>query len=51
MKKLAIYRNKEFSGILIEESRGNYVFEYDDAYFLDSSKPAISLTLPKPQQK
>ena len=51
MRKLAIYRNKEYSGILSEESKGNYVFKYDDAYFLDITKPAISLTLPKSQQQ
>ncbi len=47
MKKLAIYRNKEYAGTLTEESRDRYVFLYDDAYYADTTKPAISLTLPK----
>ncbi|MBX3240962.1 MAG: HipA N-terminal domain-containing protein [Chitinophagaceae bacterium] len=51
MRKLAIYRNKEYSGTLIEESRDRYIFRYDDSYFIDSNKPAISLTLPKSQQE
>lgn len=51
MRKLAIYRNKEHAGILTEKNRNEYVFRYDDIYFTDSTKPAISLTLPKSQQE
>lgn len=51
MRKLAIYRNKEHAGILTEKNRNEYVFRYDDLYFTDSTKPAISLTLPKSQQE
>lgn len=51
MRKLAIYRNKEYTGILTEKSRAEYTFRYDDAYFSDTAKPAISLTLPKSQQE
>ncbi len=51
MRKLAIYRNKEYAGILTEKSRDEYVFRYADAYFTDTTKPAISLTLPKSQQE
>lgn len=51
MRKLKVYRNKEYAGTLTEESREKYVFKYDDAYFSDTSKPAISLTLPKSQQE
>lgn len=49
--KAAVYHNKIFAGILIEESRQLYTFRYDDDYFADTSKPAISLTLPKTQQE
>jgi serine/threonine-protein kinase HipA len=49
MRKLAVYRNKEYAGTLTENRRTEYVFRYDDAYYTDSSKPAISLTLPKSQ--
>ncbi|MBX2924777.1 MAG: HipA N-terminal domain-containing protein [Chitinophagaceae bacterium] len=51
MRKLAVYRNKEYAGTLTELSRDKYVFRYDDAYFADSNKPAISLTLPKSLQE
>lgn len=48
---MEIYRNGIFAGILTEENRKNYTYRYDDVYFKDSSKVAISLTLPKTQQK
>ena len=51
MRKLAIYRNKEYAGTLIEENREKYVFKYDEAYYSDTSKSAVSLTLPKSQQE
>jgi HipA-like protein len=51
MRKLAVYRNKEFAGTLTEENREKYVFKYDDAYYSNTSKPAVSLTLPKSQQE
>ena len=51
MRKLAIYRNKEYAGTLTEESREQFVFRYDDNYYNDTSKPAISLTIPKSQQE
>lgn len=51
MRAMEIYRNGIFAGILTEENRKNYTYRYDDVYFKDSSKVAISLTLPKTQQK
>ena len=51
MRRLEIYRNKENAGTLTEESRELYTFRYNDAYYNDSTKPAISLTLPKSQQE
>jgi HipA-like protein len=51
MRKLAIYRNKEYAGTLTEKSRDKYVFRYDDTYYADTTKPAVSLTLPKSQQE
>ncbi len=47
MRKVEVYRNDIFAGILSEENRKMYVFRYDDVYFNDNTKPAISLTLPK----
>lgn len=49
MRKAAVYRNENLAGILTEENRQHFSFRYDDAYFNDSSKPAISLTIPKTQ--
>jgi len=51
MRKAEIYHNKKLAGILTEENRRRYVFRYDDAYFYDDSKPAVSLTLPKTKQE
>jgi serine/threonine-protein kinase HipA len=51
MRKVEVYRNGILAGFLAEEDRRNYVFRYDDNYFADSAKPAISLTLPKTIQE
>jgi HipA-like protein len=51
MKEAIIYRNNEPAGRLIKTDAGTYVFRYEDAYFLDSSKPSISPTLPKKNQQ
>lgn len=51
MRKLKIYRNREFAGILTELSRENYVFAYEETYYNDNSKPPISLTMPKSQKE
>ncbi|MFN3298900.1 MAG: HipA N-terminal domain-containing protein [Sediminibacterium sp.] len=51
MRKLGIYRNREFAGILTELSRENYVFVYEETYYNDNSKPPISLTMPKSQKE
>lgn len=51
MRKAEVYRNGILAGILTEQSRNSYLFRYDDTYFNDSSKSAISLTLPKTQQE
>jgi serine/threonine-protein kinase HipA len=47
MRKAGVYRNGEFAGTLTEENRNSYIFEYDEIYYSDSSKPSVSLTLPK----
>lgn len=47
-----VYCNGEFAGMLTEEKPGmNYTFRYDDKYFLNPEKPAVSLTLPKTKQE
>lgn len=51
MRKTEVYRNEHLAGFLTEENRRHYIFRYEDAYFSDRNKPAISLTLPKTQQE
>jgi HipA-like protein len=51
MRQAEIFRNKQLVGILTEESQQSYVFRYEDSWFQDTTKPAISLTLPKRQQE
>ncbi|HXI01524.1 MAG TPA: HipA N-terminal domain-containing protein [Sphingobacteriaceae bacterium] len=51
MRKANIYRNGELIGSLVEESQEHYIFQYDEDWYRDSSKPAVSLTLPKSQKK
>ena len=49
MRRAEVYRNGILSGILSETDGGSYRFIYDPEYFNDTSKPGISLTLPKKQ--
>ncbi len=54
MRQAAVYRNRELAGVLTEndaQTGKGYTFRYDDAYFADPHKYAISLTLPKTQQE
>lgn len=51
MRKAEVYRNGSLAGFLTEEDRRHFIFRYEDAYFSNNSKPAISLTLPKTQQE
>jgi len=51
MRTLEIYRNGILAGLLIEEHRNQYIFRYDESYFMDDKNPAISLTLPKSQKE
>jgi serine/threonine-protein kinase HipA len=51
MRSVEVYRNHELAGILTEENPRSYVFRYSDQYFSDTTKPAISLTLPKSNQE
>ncbi|MCF8360123.1 MAG: HipA N-terminal domain-containing protein [Prolixibacteraceae bacterium] len=49
MRRAEVYRNGVLAGYLTETDKRTYVFEYNQEYFTDNSKPAISLTLPKTQ--
>ena len=50
MRTARVYRNHALAGTLTE-AEGEYIFRYEDSYFLDSTKKSISLTLPKSQQE
>lgn len=41
-----VYKNKE-AGVLRQLDDGTFEFQYDENWLNDSSKPPISLTLPK----
>lgn len=51
MRAMEIYRNGILAGTLTEENRQYFVFRYNDNYFNNANKPAISLTLPKTQKE
>jgi HipA-like protein len=51
MRAMEVYRNGTLAGTLTEENRQRYIFRYDNNYFNDARKPAISLTLPKTQKE
>ncbi|MEN9597736.1 MAG: hypothetical protein RL596_47 [Bacteroidota bacterium] len=48
--KGGVYINGELAGVLERDSSRLYVFTYDEGYFINKQKPAISLTLPKSQK-
>lgn len=47
MKQGKVFNNNIVAGLISKLDDGTYEFEYEELYFMDSSKPAISLTLPK----
>lgn len=51
MRQAEVYINRVLAGILIEENRNSFVFQYNETYFADQNKPAVSLTLPKTQKE
>lgn len=51
MRQAEVLYKKETAGILTQNSEGSFVFRYQDSWFNNTEKPAISLTLPKTQQE
>lgn len=47
MRQLDVLYKDEKAGRLTQHDDGSFVFEYDKDWLGDSSKPSISLTLPK----
>jgi HipA-like protein len=50
MRQAAVYLNGQQAGTLIESDQGKFIFRYEDLWFAEETKPAISLGLPKTQQ-
>jgi len=50
-RKADIYNNSVSAGTLEKVDNEKYVFTYDDAYFNDPARFAISLSLPKTQKE
>ncbi len=50
MRKGDVYVNGILTGTLTEEPGTGYMFVYDQDYFENPARPAISLTLPKSQR-
>jgi serine/threonine-protein kinase HipA len=51
MRRAEVFYNGILAGELVELSPSEYVFRYDDRYFVDPAMPAVSLTLPKTRQE
>lgn len=47
MRTGQVYYKDQLAGTLSQLDNGSFVFEYDQQWLNDSSKPSISLTLPK----
>jgi HipA-like protein len=50
MQKGTVYYNQTIAGIISKINDKEYVFAYDNLYFIDENMPPISITLPKTQQ-
>lgn len=51
MRQAEIYYKSEKSGLLTQLDNGHFVYEYDNIWLANNSKPPISLTLPKSNKK
>lgn len=51
MRQAEVYRDGILAGTLIEENRNSFIFRYNETYFADKEKPAVSLTLPKTKKE
>ena len=49
MRVAQVYYKNELAGMLYQLDNGSFIYSYDESWFRDSSKPAISLTIPKSQ--
>jgi serine/threonine-protein kinase HipA len=47
MRSGQVFYKNELAGILSQLDNGSFIFRYEERWLNDSSKPSISLTLPK----
>ena len=47
MRSGQVFYKNELAGIISQLDNGSFIFRYDERWLNDSSKPSISLTLPK----
>ena len=47
MRTGQVYYKNQLAGILSQKDNGSFNFSYDEQWLNDSSKPSISLTMPK----
>ena len=51
MREAKVFFKDVEAGILTQHDNGYFTFSYLDSWMIDSSKPSISLTLPKMEQQ
>lgn len=51
MRQGDVFYKNELAGTITQLDDGSFIFSYEDTWFLNSDKPAISLTLPKNRQE
>lgn len=51
MRRAIVYFRGMLAGDLVEPTRGEYIFRYNDDYFHNPAMPDICLTLTKKQQE
>jgi len=51
MRQADVLYKKESAGLLTQLDDGSFVFSYNNQWFNNADKPAISLTLPKIKQE
>lgn len=51
MRKAKVLFKDEEAGVLTQHDDGSFTFSYLDSWLIDSSKPGISLTLPKTEKQ
>jgi HipA-like protein len=50
MRRGKVLYNNIPAGVVTETDEGEYIFQYDDAYFFNTTYPPVSVTLPKTMQ-